>query len=418
MCMQTLDNQTFAAMTLLVWAITIPVGPLLAFTYKTTKRFAQYTNRNIRSIGPDTQLRILACTYDSHNSSGIINLLEASNPTRQSPIHIFAVQLVELIGHTSAMLIVNDACKSNNERSNHGGGPISSTRYSNSNSNPFEFYGKQRENFYVQALTVVSAYATMHEDICNLAEDESITLVIVPFHKQSTIDGAMEESDPALRVVNRNVIDNAKCSVGVFVDRGLGISQIFNSNIGSHTSSDGVSYHHFAVFFIGGADDREALAYAKRMAGHPRVDLTVIRFILSPEACLDDAEKSNEILEAMANTGRQKQLDDLFVDGFKVHTMDNSSIELVEEVVSSWEETLDVIKSIEGECDLYIMGRRHGSSSTSTMTSVLDSDSDELGTLADALVSSSFFMVNTSILIVQQGAAVDDRQDASDDQEM
>lgn len=120
----------------------------------------------------------------------------------------------------------------------------------------------------------------------------------------------------------------------------------------------------------------------------------------------------------MANTGRQKQLDDLFVDGFKVHTMHNSSIELVEEVVNSWEETLDVIKSIEGECDLYKMGRRHGRSSTSTMTSVLDSDSDELGTLADALVSSSFFMVNTSILIVQQGAAVDDRQDASDDLEM
>lgn len=153
------------------------------------------------------------------------------------------------------------------------------------------------------------------------------------------------------------------------------------------------------------------------MAGHPGVDLTVIRFILNTEACLDDADYENEILEVMANTGRQKQLDNLYVDGFRVHTMHNSSIELVEEVVNSWEETLEVIKDMEDHYDLYIMGRRHGSISMPTETSVLDSsDYDELGTLAEVLVSSSFFEVSTSLLIVQQGAAVEEGQ--YDDQEM
>ncbi|KAM5586283.1 cation/H(+) antiporter 15 [Rosa sericea] len=413
--LKTLDQKTFPAMIFVVWALMIPIGPFLAYSYKTTKHFGQYKNRNIRSIGSDTELRILACTHESRNSPAIINLLEASNPTRQSPIQVFAVQLVEMIGHTSAMLIVHDACKPNNEGSKHKAGQISPSLPSN----PFELYAKERENVHVQALTIVSAYSTMHEDICNFAEDKCITLVIVPFHQQSTLDGTMEESNPALRAVNRNVIDNAPCSVGVLVDRGLGISQIFKSNISSHISSDDVSYHRFAVFFIGGVDDREALAYAKRMAGHSRVDLTVVRFILNTEACLDDADYDNEILEAMANTGRQKQLDDLYLDGFRVHTMHNSSIKLVEEVVNSWEETLDFINDIEGDYDLYIMGRRHGSSSTLAVTSELDSsDCDELGTLAEALVSSSFFKVNTSILIVQQGAAVEEIQDESDYQEM
>nr|XP_011460795.1 PREDICTED: cation/H(+) antiporter 15-like [Fragaria vesca subsp. vesca] len=379
--MQTLDQRTFPAMIFVVWALMIPVGPFLSYTYNTTKKHLGHCkNRNIRSVGSNTELRILACTHDSRNSPAIINLLEASNPTRQSPIQVFAVQLVEMTGHTSAMLIVHDACKSKNEGSTHETRQI----FSSSHSNPFELYAKQRDNVNVQPLTIVSAYATMHEDICNFAEDRCITLVIVPLHQQSTLDGTMEESNPALRAVNRNVIDNAPCSVGVFVDRGLGISQIFKSNIGSHISSDDGSNHRFAVFFIGGADDREALAYAKRMAGHPGVDLTVIRFILNTEACLDDADYENEILEVMANTGRQKQLDNLYVDGFRVHTMHNSSIEFVEEVVNSWEETLKVIKDMEDHYDLYIMGRRHGSISTPTETSVLDSsDYDELGTLAE-----------------------------------
>ncbi|KAK9937833.1 hypothetical protein M0R45_014601 [Rubus argutus] len=107
-------------------------------------------------------------------------------------MYIFAVQLVELIGHASATLIANDACKSNTERSNQGGEPVFSSQYSN----PFEFYGKQRENVYVQALTVVSAYAIIHEDICNLAEDESVTLTTwKQKHIDSDLDSDSDEQD-------------------------------------------------------------------------------------------------------------------------------------------------------------------------------------------------------------------------------
>jgi len=36
---------------------------------------------------------------------------------------------------------------------------------------------------------------------------------------------------------------------------------------------------HVVVLFLGGADDREAAAYASRLAVHPRVNLTLIRFL-------------------------------------------------------------------------------------------------------------------------------------------
>lgn len=118
----------------------------------------------------------------------------------------------------------------------------------------------------------MSAYDSMHEDICSLAEDKRVTLIIIPFHKQLSMDGGLEDSNPPLRGVNQNVFANAPCSVAIFVDRGLNASMRRESNHAGHGQ-------RFAMLFIGGPDDREALAYAWRMSGHSSVSLTVVRFV-------------------------------------------------------------------------------------------------------------------------------------------
>lgn len=38
-----------------------------------------------------------------------------------------------------------------------------------------------------------------------------------------------------------------------------------------------------AVLFLGGADDREALSVVARMAGHPKIDLTMVRLLKDGE---------------------------------------------------------------------------------------------------------------------------------------
>ena len=55
------------------------------------------------------------------------------------------------------------------------------------------------------------------------------------------------------------VLENARCSVGILVDRGFGG--------GTHVPASNVSYS-VTVLFFGGCDDREALAYGVRMAEH------------------------------------------------------------------------------------------------------------------------------------------------------
>ncbi|PRQ20318.1 putative cation/H+ exchanger, rossmann-like alpha/beta/alpha sandwich [Rosa chinensis] len=405
--LKVLDQQMFAIMLVVVWGITVPVGPFLAFSYKSSKRSRLYKLKNIQSVGTDKDFRILACTHTLNNTSGMIELIEASNPLEQSPIHVFAVQLVELTGHASAMLIVHDACKSSKHRHEE--------EQSNSASNPFETYALQRENVSVQTLTVVSAYNTMHEDICTLAEDKNVNLVIIPFHKKSNIDdGTLEDSNPSFLGINKNVIENSPCSVCVFVDRGLAACRIFsNYNNDFDGSASAVRRHKIVMLFLGGTDDREALTYAWRMAGHSGIHLTVIRLTLPKTSTVDPTrlDDKDNFLEEMASTQRQNQFDDLCIDEFRLKTMNNSAIRLFEEQVSSWEEIHNILRSMEGAYALCIVGKGHGMTLSFKETSMDydDDDYDELGALGEALVSSRF-MTNTSILIIKQGAPLDERK--------
>ncbi|KAM1369456.1 hypothetical protein ACFX2I_039934 [Malus domestica] len=398
---KALNKQTFGVLMVVIWVMTFAVGPFIAFFYKSSvKTFVQYKQRSVASVGPKNELRVLACAHTSRNVPGIINLLEASNPTQQSPLHVLAVHLVELTGHASAMLVVHDACKTKD---------VNFVDKSSSPSNAIEIYAKQRESVTVKSLTAVSPYSTMHEDICNLAEDNRVSIIIIPYHKKATIldggGGAQDEDSSHLKNINNNLMANARCSVGVLVDRGLGASNYFDCR------------RHFTMLFFGGVDDREALAYAGRMAGHPRVTLTVTTFnIMSKEAektCIDDDDSDEYTdddddeddddltLEAMKSTGEEKKMDDLYLDEFRLRSMNDASIKFVENWVRSWEQILLLIQSMEGEYDMFIVGRRHGEIQEVTTTVLDDDDSNDIGVLGEALVSSTF-TASTSILIVQK----------------
>ena len=51
-----------------------------------------------------SSLRMLACVHTTRKVSSIISLWQLSNPTRRSPIFIYALHLVELTGGASNML--------------------------------------------------------------------------------------------------------------------------------------------------------------------------------------------------------------------------------------------------------------------------------------------------------------------------
>ncbi|KAI3427459.1 Na_H_Exchanger domain-containing protein [Psidium guajava] len=392
---KVLDDKSFAAMVIVAVFVTSIITPAVTVIYRPARRFVPYKRRTIQRSKPDAEFRVLVCVHTPRNVPTIINLLEASNPTKKSPICVYVLHLVELTGRASAMLIVHNTRKSGRPALNR------TQAQSDHIINAFENYEQHAGCVTVQPLTAISPYSTMHEDICNLAEDKRATFIIIPFHKQQTVDGGMEATNPAFRMINQNVLANSPCSVGILVDRGL--------NGSTRLAANQVA-HHIAVLFFGGADDREALAYGWRMSEHPGINLMVMRFVPGEEAIDTTARSTNElgdssILSIVTDSDKDKQLDEEYVKEFRIKNANDESILYVEKVVNNGEETVAAIRSIDSSHDLFIVGRGQGMISPLTAGLTDWSECPELGAIGDLLASSDF-AATVSVLVVQQYVGV------------
>ncbi|XP_030923221.1 cation/H(+) antiporter 15-like [Quercus lobata] len=397
---EVLDVQSFSLMVVAAIIMTAIVMPVVTTIYTPARRFFPYKRRTIQSSKPDAEFRILVCIHNPRNVPTIINLLEASHPTKRSPICIYALHLVELTGRASAMLIVHNTRKSGRQALNR------TQAQSDHIINAFENYEQRSGCVSVNPLTAISPYSSMHEDICNLAEDKRVGLIIIPFHKQQTVDGGMEAKNPAYQMVNKKVLANAPCSVGILIDRGL--------NGSTRLAAKSVS-HHIAVLFFGGPDDREALFYAWRMSEHPGVRVTVLRLIIASEPAVMHASRSTnlnryETLAIKANQEREKKLDEDLLKKFQIHTSNNESIMYIEKVVNNGEDTVAAIRSIESSHDLFIVGRGQGMTSPLTAGLTDWSECPELGAIGDLLASSDFAST-VSVLVVQQFVGTEPQED-------
>ncbi|KAI3958628.1 hypothetical protein MKW98_030293 [Papaver atlanticum] len=69
------------------------------------RKYAGYTRQTIQNSNVKGELRILACVYNQENVPRILNFFEATNPTRDNPVCIYVLHLVELIGRAASLLI-------------------------------------------------------------------------------------------------------------------------------------------------------------------------------------------------------------------------------------------------------------------------------------------------------------------------
>ncbi|XP_057511746.1 cation/H(+) antiporter 15 [Actinidia eriantha] len=389
---KVLDDMSFAIMVIVAVVMTAIITPIVTTIYKPARRFVPYKRRSIQRSKTDAELRVLVCIHTPRNVPTIINLLEASHPTKKSPICIYVLHLVELTGRASAMLIVHNTRKSGRPALNR------TQAQSDHIINAFENFEQHAGCVSVQPLTAISPYSTMHEDICSVAEDKRVAFIIIPFHKQQTVDGGMEATNPAFRTINQNVLANAPCSVGILVDRGL--------NGSTRLAANQVS-HHIGVLFFGGQDDREALSYAWRMSKHPGINLTVMRFVPGDnaigESTMDLTQQSDNprILTVVTDSDREKQFDEDFINEFRARTANDESIVFTEKVVNNGEDTVAMIRSIDTVFDLFIVGRGQGTISPLTAGLTDWSECPELGAIGDLLASSDF-AATVSVLVVQQ----------------
>uniref|UniRef100_A0A2N9IFQ4 Cation/H+ exchanger transmembrane domain-containing protein n=1 Tax=Fagus sylvatica TaxID=28930 RepID=A0A2N9IFQ4_FAGSY len=268
-------------------------------------RYMVYKRRTVMHLRPDSELRILVCIHDQENVPTIINLLEALNPSKRSPLSIYLLHLIELVGRANPLLITHKLTKR----------PSSKASPSEPIVNAFRYYEHSSHGLVtVFPFTAISHCKTMHDDVCSLALDKRTSLIIVPFYKDIHANGA-------------------------------------------------------------------------RMAGHPNISLTVIRFLENESVASGNEE--------------ERKLDSEVVSEFRLSMAGNYHVMYIEEVVTDGTGTISVIRSMENNYELILVGRRHDRRSPLISGLVDWNEQVELGAIGEVLTSADF-LGNTTILVVQQ----------------
>ncbi|KAL2923328.1 Cation/H(+) antiporter 28 [Bienertia sinuspersici] len=332
---------------------------------------------------PAKELRILLCLHGPKNVSSAINLMEISKGTGDPGIVVYATDTIELTDQIASTVVPGGI--DNEEVTDK-----SVVEFREQITNALQEYIEERgHGITLQRAMALATYNTMHQEICHLAEDSLITLIILPFHNGSPADDdTTNNARTGFRFVNRKVLRNAPCSIAIMVDRGFGgITQL--SKLSSRSSTLNV-----VVIFIGGKDDREALAYAGRVAYHRGVKLTVMRFLV-------DTEAENSVSRKTTQQEEEMKLDDECFAKFYETYVAGGNVSYLEKHLVNSAQAYTTLRSLEGQYGLFIVGRGGRVNSMLTMGMNDWEQCPELGPLGDIL-SGPNFSTTASVLIIQQ----------------
>ncbi|KAK8518716.1 hypothetical protein V6N13_018011 [Hibiscus sabdariffa] len=307
-------------------AIIVPI--LVKWLYDPSRKYLCFQKRTIMNFKPNQELRVLGCVHVPGNVNSIINLLNVCCLTRESSLALDVLHLVKLSGRATPLFIAHEKQE------------LMTSDDSYSENVVIAFKQFERHNAEVVSLNVFTAVSPpnlMYEDICNLAIEHSTCFILLPFHRRWYIDGSIESEDQTIRSLNCNILETAPCSVGILVE---GRCKVSFSTFRDPPSSQSYSSYNIAVIFMGGKDDREALALAKRISQDESVSLTVIHL-----------KAKNSIGTILAESDRA--LDDEMLSGIK------GSMRYLEEQISDGPETSNFLRSIVEDYQLFIVGRRY-----------------------------------------------------------
>ncbi|KAK7276441.1 hypothetical protein RIF29_17580 [Crotalaria pallida] len=361
-------DQEFSLAVLSIVVVNAILTPLIKCIYDPSRQYYYSMNRSsMQHSKRESELRIMVCIHKDDNIPAIMNLLEASCGSEENTNQIIALALVELSGRSRPILLTHQPHETANPFS------AKSTQIHNA---LWQYVYQHRGYTKIQSFTSISNYDTMHDDVCQIALDKSANILIMPFHKHWEIDGSVGIINRAIQRVNVKVLEKSPCSVGILIDRGG-----FGSSLIS-VSSDRPVYH-VVMFFIGGADDAEALAYCSRMCLHQHVKVKIIWF-----------------LEFGSENSVDRKRDGDLINGYRRANRGNKRFGIIEEVIRDGEEMLSIMRKMKDNFELVMVGRDH--SESGLLEGLEDwSECKELGVVGDMLASQDF-ETKASVLVVQQ----------------
>ncbi|XP_057962321.1 cation/H(+) antiporter 28 [Malania oleifera] len=383
------------AMVLVIVCSVVYIPFLITYLVRRARKRSSVQRMTLQWLEPSNELRMLLCLRGLENLPSSINFTEISRGTSADPgTTVYVTDMIELTDSVAATLVHGRAAP---EDAAAAMSDLSVTEMRKQITHEFQDYVEETGGgIVIRRMLAVSTMATMHQDICVLAKDLMVSLIILPFHRIQSSDRKLDDNRPGFRNVNRRVLRNPPCSVGILVDRGF-------SSINKISK---LTCLQVALIFIGGKDDREALAYVGRIARHPGVKLTVFRFMM------DTSETTlslrTRIFKCRVDTGSAAELekevrldDEYFAEFYERHVV-GEHVSYTEKYLVSSMDTYFTLQSLEKQYTLLVVGQG-GERVNSMLTWGLNdwNQCPELGLIGNMLSESSF-TATASLLIIQQ----------------
>ncbi|XP_050232072.1 cation/H(+) antiporter 2-like isoform X2 [Mercurialis annua] len=387
------DKSVHNLVVIVVVVNTVISGPVIAYILRRHEKYFGQRHTSLEFRQPETELRMLTCLYGSRHITAKIGLIFGLSGSLVTPTTAYLMHLVELpTKHRKKTLMYHELQDGDqfSDEEDYGGNEVVEI---NEAVDALTLENK----LLIHQSKVVSSFAGMYEDVCNVIEDLRVSIVLLVFHKHQRLDGKLESGKEGIRLTNQKVLRHAPCSVGIFIDRGQTGFQL-----PTHESVQNV-----AVLFFGGPDDREALACSKRIAVYPHINFTLVRF-LPPSSVennngfIDKTSRSNsEVLMEMSNHDMEAETDKAFVEDFCNRYVAPGQAKYEEKYVENQRQTMEALIGFGQRFSLVIVGKGRTKQSP-IITGLSDwEECPELGTVGDLLASSDF-NINASVLVIQQ----------------
>ncbi|PGH10130.1 hypothetical protein AJ80_07581 [Polytolypa hystricis UAMH7299] len=355
---------------------------------------------------------------------------EARDVKKSRSVRVDGIRLVELTDRQSSVMKVSE---------------VHDYSFTDPILNTFRAF-TQLNSLTVSGAVVIAPEHAYAETIVKKAEDLSSDFVLLPWSET----GGMSEQQIQLfddkkdkfstgihTAFMSNVLKNARCNVGVFVNKGFGGPSLSRPEPGHiRRTVSGTAYqsndlvmgpalaqnHHIFFPYLGGNDDHVALRLVLQLAKNPSITATIVHVQLShdlSEASSSTSPPSNGGLTSILSMDANEQAADVtFFNSIRdslptelstrvvYQTAQATLNDLVTAVLQNAK--LDVGRSNDNTGDLVIVGRNSVSSDVANSGNVTPSSEmgvearRALGVLGEAMVASAH-EVQASVLIVQAG---------------
>jgi hypothetical protein len=194
------STSTSIVMVIAVFFTVVHTPSVVAHIIKRARKRAPTQRMALQWLDPANELRILLCVHGPQNVPAAINFMEISRSTAEPGTVVFVTDIIELTDEIAATLVqgdgvdtvtVTDKCV---------------TEMRDQVTTAVQAYVDQNaEGLKLRRMLALSTFNGMASDICILAEELMLTLIILPFHKSQRADGTLDTGHSGFRYVNRKV---------------------------------------------------------------------------------------------------------------------------------------------------------------------------------------------------------------------